>query len=126
MEWKDYFENVLKGVVGAVAIVTILTAIFSLIMSFVEISPSIDSAINVGITSISLIFGTILAAKLYGHKGWLVGLSVGVLFYIALYAIGVLFGAEATLGIYDLIKFLLCIVVGILSGMLGINLGKEK
>ena len=70
MEWKDYFGNVLKGVVGAVAIVTILTAIFSLVMSFVEISPGIDSAINVGITSISLIFGTILAAKLSVHKGW--------------------------------------------------------
>lgn len=125
MEWKDYFGNVLKGVVGAVAIVTILTAIFSLIMSFVEISPGIDSAVNVGITSISLIFETILAAKLYGHKGWLVGLSVGVLFYIALYAIGVLFGAEATLGLYDLIKFSLCVLVGILSGMLGINLGRD-
>lgn len=125
MEWKDYFGNVLKGVVGAVAIVTILTAIFSLVMSFVEISSGIDSAINVGITSISLIFGTILAAKLYGRKGWLVGLSVGVLFYIALYAIGVLFGAEATLGLYDLMKFSLCVLVGILSGMLGINLGRD-
>ena len=125
MEWKDYFENVLKGVVGAVAVVTILTAIFSLIMSFVEIGPGMDSAINVGITSISLIFGTILAAKLYGRKGWLVGLSVGILFYIALYAIGILFGAEATLGLYDLMKFSLCVLVGVLSGMLGINLGRD-
>ena len=125
MEWKDYFENVLKGVVGAVAIVTILTAIFSLIMSFVEIGPGMDSAINVGITSISLIFGTVLAAKLYGRKGWLVGLSVGILFYIALYAIGILFGAEATLGLYDLMKFSLCVLVGVLSGMLGINLGRD-
>lgn len=125
MEWKDYFGNVLKGVVGAVAIVTILTAIFSLVMSFVEISPGIDSAINVGITSISLIFGTVLAAKLYGRKGWLVGLSVGILFYIALYAIGILFGAEATLGLYDLMKFSLCVLVGVLSGMLGINLGRD-
>ena len=125
MEWKDYFNNVLKGVVGAVAVATILTAIYSLIMNFIDFSSGVDSAINVGLTSISLIFGTILAAKLYGRKGWLIGLSVGVLFYIALYAIGVLFGAEATLGLYDLIKFSLCVLVGILSGMLGINLGRE-
>ena len=125
MEWKDYFNNVLKGVVGAVAVVTILTAIYSLIMNFIDFSSGVDSAINVGLTSISLIFGTILAAKLYGRKGWLIGLSVGVLFYIALYAIGVLFGAEATLGLYDLIKFSLCALVGILSGMLGINLGRD-
>ncbi|MBX9137447.1 MULTISPECIES: TIGR04086 family membrane protein [unclassified Clostridium] len=125
MEWKDYFNNVLKGVVGAVAVATILTAIYSLIMNFIDFSSGVDSAINVGLTSISLIFGTILAAKLYGRKGWLIGLSVGVLFYIALYAIGVLFGAEATLGLYDLIKFSLCALVGILSGMLGINLGRD-
>ena len=125
MEWKDYFNNVLKGVIGAVAVATILTAIYSLIMNFIDFSSGVDSAINVGLTSISLIFGTILAAKLYGRKGWLVGLSVGVLFYIALYAIGVLFGAEATLGLYDLIKFSLCALVGILSGMLGINLGRD-
>ena len=125
MEWKDYFNNVLKGVVGAVAVATILTAIYSLIMNFIDFSSGVDSAINVGLTSISLIFGTILAAKLYGRKGWLIGLSVGVLFYIALYAIGVLFGAEATLGLYDLIKFSLCALVGILSGMLGINLARD-
>ena len=125
MEWKDYFNNVLKGVVGAVAVATILTAIYSLIMNFIDFSSGVDSAINVGLTSISLIFGTILAAKLYGRKGWLIGLSVGVLFYIALYAIGVLFGAEATLGLYDLIRFSLCALVGILSGMLGINLGRD-
>lgn len=125
MDWKNYFTNVLKGVVGAGAIAIILTAIFSLVMSFIEISPSIDSAVNVGITSISLIFGAILAAKLYGRKGWLIGFSVGILFYIALYGIGILFGAEANLSLYDLIKFSLCVLVGILSGMLGINLGRD-
>lgn len=125
MDWKDYFENVLKGVVGAIAITTLLIAILSLVMSFVDLTPGVSSAINVVITSISLMFGTILAAKIYGSRGWLVGLAVGVLFYIALYAIGVLFGAEATLGLYDLVKFLLCIAVGILSGMLGINLGRD-
>lgn len=125
MEWRDYFNNVLKGVIGAVAVTILLTAIFSLMMTFVKISSAVLSGIYVSITSVGLIFGAILSAKLHGHKGWLVGLSVGLLFYIALYAIGVLFGAEATLGIYDLIKFSLCLLVGILSGMLGINLGKE-
>ena len=97
MEWKDYFNNVLKGVVGAIAVVTVLTAILSLVMSFVDISSGMFSAIYVVITSISLLFGTIF----------------------------VLFGAEATLGLYDLMKFSLCVVVGILSGMLGINLGSD-
>lgn len=125
MELKDYFRNVLKGVIGAISVTILLTAILSLVMTFVDINSSMFSVIYVFITSIGLIFGTILAAKLYGKKGWLVGLSVGVLFYISLYAIGVLLGEKATLGVYVLVKFSLCILVGILSGMLGINLGRD-
>lgn len=125
MELKDYFRNVLKGVVGAISVTILLTAILSLVMTFVDINSSMFSAIYVFITSIAVIFGTILAAKLYGKKGWLVGLSVGVLFYISLYAIGVLLGEKATLGVDVLIKFSLCILVGTLSGMLGINLGRD-
>lgn len=125
MAWKDYFNNVVKGVVGAIAVTILLTAVFSLVMMFVDISGPVFNGIYVAITSIGLIFGTILAAKLQGEKGWLVGTSVGVLFYIALYGIGVIFGAEATIGIYVVIKFALCILVGMLSGMLGINLGRD-
>lgn len=125
MEWKNYFNCVLKGVTGAIAVTVILTAIVSLFMMFVDISAPMFSGIYVVITSISVIFGTIIAAKLHGEKGWLVGLAVGILFYISLYLIGIILGAEATFGIYQLIKFGLCILVGVLSGMLGINLGKE-
>lgn len=125
MDSKNYFNNVIKGVVGALAVTVLLTAIFSLLVSFIEFSPAVFSGVFVLITSLGLIFGTIVACNLYGKKGWLVGLAVGVLFYIALYATGVLFGAEPTLKAYDLIKFSLCVLVGTLSGMLGINLGKE-
>lgn len=125
MEWRDYFYSVLKGVIGAVAVTILLTAVLSLLMTFADISIAMLSGINVAITSLGLVFGSVLSARLHGHKGWLVGLSVGLLFYIALYAIGVLFGAEVKLGFYDLIKFSLCLVVGVLSGMLGINIGKE-
>lgn len=125
MELKSYFTNVFKGLVGALAVTVLLTAIFSLLVSFINFSQSVFSGVFVVITSLGLIFGTIVGAKLHGRKGWLIGLAVGILFYIALYVTGVLFGAEATLGYYDLMKFLLCVLVGVLSGMLGINLGKE-
>lgn len=125
MEWKGYINNVLKGVLSAVAVTVIFVAIFSLVMTFVQIKPSVFSGIYVGITSIGLIAGSIFAAKLHGQKGWLVGLAVGILFYIALYGIGLVFGADGKLNVLDYIKFSLSIFVGILSGMLGINLGKE-
>lgn len=125
MAWKNYFSCVFKGVVGSVAVTVILTAILSLFMTFVKISESMFSGLYVVITSLGLVFGTILAARLHEKNGWLVGLSVGAAFYIALYIMGVSLGADSTIGFYELVRFGLCIVVGVLSGMLGINLGHD-
>lgn len=125
MEWKNYFSCVLKGVIGALASVVILTAILALSMMFIDISGAVFNVIYVVITAVSVIFGTIIAVKLHGEKGWLVGIAVGIIFYIALYLIGVISGAKATFGLYQLIKFGLCVLVGFLSGMLGINLGRN-
>ena len=125
MEWKNYFSCVLKGVIGALASVVILTAILALSMMFIDISGAVFNVIYVVITAVSVIFGTIIAVKLHGEKGWLVGIAVGIIFYIALYLIGVISGAKATFGLYQFIKFGLCVLVGFLSGMLGINLGRN-
>lgn len=114
MDWKNYFSCVLKGLIGSIAVTVILTAILSLFMTFVEISESMFSGLYVVITSLGLVFGTILAAKLHGKNGWLVGLAVGVFFYIALYIIGVLLGASSKFGFYEIVRFVLCIVVGFL------------
>lgn len=124
MDWKNYLSCVLKGLIGSIAVTIILTAILSLFMTFIQISESMFTGLYVIITSIGLVFGTILAAKLHGKNGWLVGLAVGLLFYIALYITGVLLGASSKIGVYELIRLGLCIVVGFLSGMLGINIGE--
>lgn len=122
MEWKSYFRSILKGVVGALIITILITSILSLIMTKVTFSEGVFNIIHVVISCVALVIGSIMGAKAHGSKGWLVGLGVGIIFYIALYIIGVICGAEAGLAMYDLIKFSLCVLIGTLSGMLGINL----
>ncbi|GAB6170474.1 TIGR04086 family membrane protein [Clostridium carnis] len=122
MEWKNYFKCVLKGVLWSLIVTFLVTALFSIIMNSMTIGDGLFNVIYVVISCVSLVIGSIIAAKSHGSKGWIVGLAVGVVFYISLYLIGVICGAETTLGMYDLIKFGLCILIGTLSGMLGINL----
>ena len=122
MEWISYFKSVVKGLLWALVITIVVTIIFSFIMNTVAIEEKIFNIIYVVISCLALVLGSVIAVKSYGSKGWFVGLAVGCIFYIALYLIGILFGAEATLTIYDFIKFALCIFIGLLSGMLGINL----
>lgn len=122
MEWINYFKSVLRGLFWSFVIIIIISIIFSFIMNKIPIEEKAFNIIYVVISCLALVVGSIIAVKSYGSKGWIVGLAVGCIFYIVLYLIGMLFGAEATLTIYDFIKFILCLFIGLLSGMLGINL----
>ncbi|MFU7516883.1 TIGR04086 family membrane protein [Clostridium sp. HCS.1] len=122
MEWINYFKSVLRGLVWALVITIIISIIFSFIMNSIPMGEKVFNIIYVVISCLALVVGSIIAVKSYGSKGWIVGLAVGCIFYIGLYFIGILFGAEATLTIYDFIKFVLCLFIGLFSGMLGINL----
>lgn len=122
MEWINYFKSVLRGLFWSFVIINIISIIFSFIMNKIPIEEKVFNIIYVVISCLALVVGSIIAVKSYGSKGWIVGLAVGCIFYIVLYLIGMLFGAEATLTIYDFIKFILCLFIGLLSGMLGINL----
>lgn len=122
MEWINYFKSVLRGLFWSFVIIIIISIIFSFIMNKIPIEEKVFNIIYVVISCLALVVGSIIAVKSYGSKGWIVGLAVGCIFYIALYLIGMLFGAEANLTIYDFIKFILCLFIGLLSGMLGINL----
>lgn len=122
MEWVNYFKSIFRGLLCALVITFIATIIFSLVMNKLPMEENVLNIIYVVITALSLVVGSVFAVKNYGSKGWVVGLAVGCMFYIVLYLIGIIFGAEATLTIYDFMKFALCILIGLLSGMLGINL----
>ena len=122
MEWINYFKSVLRGLVWALVITIIISIIFSFIMNSIPMGEKVFNIIYVVISCLALVVGSIIAVKSYGSKGWIVGLAVGCIFYIVLYFIGILFGAEAALTIYDFIKFVLCLFIGLFSGMLGINL----
>ncbi len=122
MEWTNYFKSVLRGLVWALVVTIISAIVFAFVMNKVTIGEKVFNIIYVVISCLALILGSVMAVKSYGSKGWIVGLAVGCIFYIALYLIGILFGAEATLTMYDFIKFVLCLFIGLFSGMLGINL----
>ncbi len=122
MEWTNYFKSVLRGLIWALVVTIISAIVFAFVMNKVTMGEKVFNIIYVVISCFALILGSVIAVKSYGSKGWVVGLAVGCIFYIALYLIGILFGAEATLTMYDFIKFVLCLFIGLFSGMLGINL----
>ena len=70
---------------------------------------------------LSIIYGTLFATKKIQKRGWLIGIAVAFLYMLLLYVITVVSKESSPLNINHLLRFSLALVVGALSGMLGIN-----
>ncbi|AOR23068.1 TIGR04086 family membrane protein [Clostridium taeniosporum] len=119
---NNYLRSVCKGSIGAIILSFIGIIILSLFMKIIEFTPNIFNMIYVIISLISLAIGAIIGAKTNQSKGWLVGLGIGMVYYIALFIISSYISGAVTFKIFDLAKFTISMAVGLLAGMLGINL----
>jgi putative membrane protein (TIGR04086 family) len=62
------------------------------------------------------------ASRKNGEKGWIVGFGVGLCYFILILIVSAIFRGNMSFSINDLWRGLLALAVGVLSGMLGINI----
>lgn len=118
----DLVKNSGKGVVVSLISTIIMMILLALVMSFMDMS---TKALYVGyivVTCISIVFGSIYSAKRNGSKGWLVGLFVGIIYYLLIGVISSIVKGAVDLGLFDLYRLIFAMAIGLLSGMLGINI----
>lgn len=121
MNNKSMLLNVVKGALTALIVSVILVVGLTIFMLFKEPSSTAQNIIMVVFMGISIAIGAILATKKNGKKGWLIGSLVAILYFLSMYIIsGALNGLEFKQ--FDLFRFIMAIVVGFVSGILGINL----
>ena len=122
MENNKYFRAVLKGTIGSITLSLIGVVILSALMTKLVFSKGIFNMIYVIISLLSLSLGAVIGAKKNESKGWLVGFGVAIGYYLVLFILSSALGGEITFKLFDLAKLGIALVVGILAGMLGINL----
>ncbi|GAA0685372.1 MULTISPECIES: TIGR04086 family membrane protein [Clostridium] len=122
MEKSEFFFNISKGVLRSVIVTTILLAIYSILMNFVDFSMKTVSVVYMVITCVSIVYGAIYASKTNGHKGWISGLSVSALYMLILLIITALINGGLGFSSVMVVQIMLALGVGTLSGMLGINI----
>lgn len=121
--YKKAYLSIAEGVLRGFILTLILILIFAAVMSFTEVSPDVSSVFYMVTTLISVMYGTIYAVRKIKRRGWIVGASVSMLYMLILYIIYIIGGRDSSIlnsGMY--IRILLALAVGILSGMLGINI----
>jgi putative membrane protein (TIGR04086 family) len=122
LEESKLMAKVGNGVFRASIITILLLIIFAIIMSTTEVGNQVISVYILVVTSISIVYGAIYAAKKNNRKGWLVGILVAALYMLVLYLISGIFFGDFSLNYKDFFRLILALLVGALSGMLGINI----
>lgn len=122
MENRSSYIHVGEGVLRGFILTLIALLIYSVVLKFTTVSAGISSMFILVVTLISILYGAVFSAKKINKKGWLVGASVGLLYIVIIYLVALVAGGEATLSLTALLRITLAVVVGGLSGMLGLNI----
>ena len=121
MEKKD-FVHIFEGVLRGFFLTLMLLIIYAIIVTYGNVGDSFKNVSLLVISMISVLYACIYASKKIGKKGYLVGLLVSLFYMLIVYIISVITGGSPSIGAASLIRLALCLFVGMLSGMLGINL----
>jgi putative membrane protein (TIGR04086 family) len=122
LEWSKYFSNVAKGVLRSLIATMIFVVAISIVMSFSLLSVKTLSVTWVVVTCLSILLGAVYASRKNGEKGWIVGFGVGLCYFILILIVSAVFRGNMSFSVNDLWRGLLALAVGVLSGMLGINI----
>lgn len=110
------------GVLRAFVFTLLVILIFAFISTKMHFSEGITNAVILVTTLLSIVYGAIYSSRKSAKKGWLNGLLVGALYIVIFYVISILCGSSSELEARDFIRIVLALLVGTLSGMLGINI----
>ena len=123
MENKNNLLYLGEGVLRSFFITLALIFILVIVSTFYDMDAGIRSACFVVLSMLSVVYGSIYSTRKIGKKGWLVGISVAFLYIIMIYFVAIIAGSrEIPLDYKDAARMMLALLVGGLSGMLGINI----
>ena len=110
-----------KGTGIALIISVACLIIFSLILTYTNISETMIEPVTIAITSISILLGSFLGNMKIRKNGLLNGGLIGIAYLLILYLVSSLLNWNFGLNIQSIIMIAIGIVFGILGGVLGVN-----
>lgn len=120
---KAKIRYLLKGLLLSLCITIVLLFFISLLLKFTSLSESKLPQLNNLIMVISIVLSGIYVAFKIKENGWINGAIVGVLYSLVIIFLGTIFIKDMNTTSFILTRLLLSTVIGIIGGMIGINLG---
>ena len=122
---KEKNNNILKIIKGSIiSIITtmILLTIFAALLTYTEISENTIFPVVLVISGVSILIGSSITTRKLKKQGMINGGLIGLVYTLILYVISSLFTMQFNLNTDSIIMIAVSIIVGMLGGIIGINM----
>ena len=117
---SNNITKILKG-----SVISIILTIIGLLVANTEIGESTVNYIVMGITSISILIGSILSISKIEKKGILNGAIVGGIYVIVIYLLSSIINSNFNINFSSIILMVVSIIAGMIGGIIGVNIKKQ-
>lgn len=115
------FINIVKGVLIAFVTTLVLLFIFSIILTYTNVSEQTITPVVIVITGISILIGSTIGNHKIQKNGLINGGCVGLIYIITIYLISSILSGNFGLNISSVIMIVVSIIFGILGGIIAVN-----
>ena len=112
----------IKGLLLSYLVTIVLILFFSLIVTYSTIKEGRISLFNTITMITSITTGSIYVSRKLKENGWINGCIIGLSYYLILLLLNFALLRPFVLDVFSISKLLIAIIVGLISGIIGINI----
>ncbi len=121
MEETKNIKYIIKGVIISIIATLILLFIFSILLTYTNISEKLINPFIIVITAISILIGSSIGNTKMKKNGLLNGAIIGGIYLTLIYIISSIINHNFILTVQSVIIIISGIICGMLGGIIGIN-----
>ena len=114
-------KGIIKGVIISIISTMIFLFIFSIILTYTNISESFIAPVIIVITAISIFLGSSIGNIKLKKNGMLNGALVGGIYLISIYILSGLINQNFSLSMQSIIIIIAGMICGMFGGIIGVN-----
>lgn len=115
------FRYILKGVIISIISTLIFLFIFSLILTYTNVSEKLINPFIIVVTAISIFIGSSIGSLKLQKQGILSGALIGGIYLISLYIISGIINNNFSMTIQSIILIISGMICGMFGGIIGVN-----
>lgn len=113
--------RIFKGLMFSFIITLISIFIFSIILTYTNVSEKIIPIVIITVTFASILIGSIVGIRKITKNGMINGGIIGGIYVMLLYLISSILNTGFTFNLYSIIMIIAGIMAGIIGGIIGVN-----